>query len=445
MSSVVGVAALVPGCSKDSPTEPGNGGGSDEVETVSTPAGVTGATFLDRNQEAEYDAGLAASSLDHPLEYRFDFNAEGGGEIKGWGAKTVTHSWSGAGTFVIKAQARCKMHHSVMSGWSEGRSVEVGLGPRTEIFKVTNTYFIGDQQFVDTLDVTDEIPDTVPYGSWLTLFHRGAEARPCSTDCLLMRYQARYQRDSDRNPLGFAEIPWMPPTPENSNNGAPWDTTSMNVGSVEYRIYVRATDYYNRTEQAPPHIDIVGNHDPTLDGFRITGQDGLPLADQDTLELNWWAPADSGFLISKNLQYKRFFFVVEASGHDHPRDPDTSGIESWYYDFPLAGDPASHVVFAHAGGWFDAPAQNVLSDTAWVTLEYPIGDFQGDAIFDNPPRWQNETLDFFIRGRDIAEYTRFQQYLVFSGAQNLMNDYVTGRFGRWTETRRLSFHMRLVR
>ena len=57
------------------------------------------------------------------MQYRFDF---GDGITSSWSSSTsASHSYSGAGTFYVKAQARCASDHSVVSSWSSSKSVRI--------------------------------------------------------------------------------------------------------------------------------------------------------------------------------------------------------------------------------------------------------------------------------------------------------------------------------
>ena len=55
------------------------------------------------------------SSEGHGLEYRFDW---GDAAISAWGSASQSHSWSVAGAYGVKAQARCATDTGVESAWS---------------------------------------------------------------------------------------------------------------------------------------------------------------------------------------------------------------------------------------------------------------------------------------------------------------------------------------
>lgn len=60
------------------------------------------------------------------VEYRFDFDAEGGHAYSNWDTLAcVNYSWSGWGNKIVKAQARCASYPETISSWSDGLLVEV--------------------------------------------------------------------------------------------------------------------------------------------------------------------------------------------------------------------------------------------------------------------------------------------------------------------------------
>ncbi len=92
-------------------------------ETVSTPSTPTGPSSGNVGTSYSYSTGGASSSLGHSLQYCFDW---GDGNSSSWSSSTsVSHSWSSAGTYSVKAQARCATHTGVVSSWSSSMSVTI--------------------------------------------------------------------------------------------------------------------------------------------------------------------------------------------------------------------------------------------------------------------------------------------------------------------------------
>jgi hypothetical protein len=93
------------------------------TETVSTPDIPTGPAGGETMQSLAYTTGGATSNLGHSVEYRFDW---GDGSYSAWAVSTSeSHSWSTAGTYSIKAQARCASHTGVESAWSAAADVVI--------------------------------------------------------------------------------------------------------------------------------------------------------------------------------------------------------------------------------------------------------------------------------------------------------------------------------
>ena len=82
-------------------------------ETVSAPAAPAGPSDLCIDVSGDYVTGGAASNLDHPVEYQFDWD----GSLSAWGPNTLSHSW-GEGIYCVRARARCVTHPEVISAWS---------------------------------------------------------------------------------------------------------------------------------------------------------------------------------------------------------------------------------------------------------------------------------------------------------------------------------------
>ncbi len=91
-------------------------------ETVSVPSSPAGADTLGINQSSVFTTGGASSSEGHDVQYRFDW---GDGTTSDWGGTSSAHSWGSAGTYQVKAIARCRTHTGVRSAWSQAHPVTV--------------------------------------------------------------------------------------------------------------------------------------------------------------------------------------------------------------------------------------------------------------------------------------------------------------------------------
>jgi len=92
-------------------------------ETVSTPPTPGGPSSGTTGTAYTYTTGGYTSNLGHSIEYRFDW---GEGTYSDWSSSTsASKAWSSAGTYSVRAQARCATHTGVVSPWSDSISVSV--------------------------------------------------------------------------------------------------------------------------------------------------------------------------------------------------------------------------------------------------------------------------------------------------------------------------------
>jgi hypothetical protein len=366
------------------------------------------------------------------------------------------------GSKVVSVQARCAIHTAVVSDWSDSLLVDVGLGPDTEITSVINTYFIGPSEVSEIVNYTDGIPDTVPYGSWIKIFYNGIPTTKGVNECpdtvnKCLEYQINYTRTSVRQPpeWDFTST-WYPFDPEDSNPNGVSDSTTMNMGSVEYTIRARSTDQFDRSDATPPEFEIIGNFDPTLDNQSLENYDGTVIGEGDTIFWDWWNPANYNGSIADTLDVsdpadikavKKFYFVVHATGHDHPKEPVGSGVKSWKYTFLQVGSnpPVFEDFGSRAGDFVDAIVLDVLSDTASVTFRYSLTDDPGGAIALNDADFLDKEYESSITGRDLSILDRFDQYMFLSGGLLLVGSYNTADVGRQTDEGRQRFYLRLRR
>jgi len=95
---------------------------STTTETVSKPTYLNGPANGVMGQNLEFSTGGSVSNLGHELEYQFDW---GDGTFSSWGESTGSHIYSISGVIQVKSKARCKLHPSVVSDWSDPHTVSV--------------------------------------------------------------------------------------------------------------------------------------------------------------------------------------------------------------------------------------------------------------------------------------------------------------------------------
>jgi hypothetical protein len=99
-------------------------------ETVSTPTTPSGPTSGVTGTSYAYTTGGSTSSYGHPVEYQFDWKGDGT-DLSSWGSATLSKIWTTAGTYNVRARARCTLDTSVMSGWSGSVQVAIATSKST--------------------------------------------------------------------------------------------------------------------------------------------------------------------------------------------------------------------------------------------------------------------------------------------------------------------------
>ncbi|RPJ05334.1 MAG: hypothetical protein EHM36_08440, partial [Deltaproteobacteria bacterium] len=107
---------------------------SETITPPSTPAGpivgITGASYA-------YSTGGASTSFGHTVEYQFDWNGDGTSDLSFWGSSFQSKTWTGVGTYQVRARARCVTDPGLLSTWSEPLTVLISPSSST-YFVVTN-------------------------------------------------------------------------------------------------------------------------------------------------------------------------------------------------------------------------------------------------------------------------------------------------------------------
>ena len=97
-------------------------------ESITAPAKPSGLASVVTGSGYSYSTGGAVSSLGHDIQYQLFW---GDGSNSPWlavGTTSASHTWMGAGTYVVTAQARCHTDSQVMSPVSPGLPVTVANG-----------------------------------------------------------------------------------------------------------------------------------------------------------------------------------------------------------------------------------------------------------------------------------------------------------------------------
>lgn len=144
-----------------------------QAESVSNPGTPTGPSSGNVGQSLTFSTGGATSNLGHTVEYRFDWDD---GSYSPWSTSaSASNSWSVAGTYSVKAQARCATHTGILSGWSAGKSVTIGTATPTptpsggsgNCFIATASYGPDDSNVATLRAFRDDYMRTNPVGQGL--------------------------------------------------------------------------------------------------------------------------------------------------------------------------------------------------------------------------------------------------------------------------------------
>jgi len=90
------------------------------TEVISTPTTPTGPIAGITGQNLSYATGGSESNLGDEVEYQFDW---GDSTLSDWGDGARDYTYYSSGTMNVKARARCKIHNSVASEWSNALEV----------------------------------------------------------------------------------------------------------------------------------------------------------------------------------------------------------------------------------------------------------------------------------------------------------------------------------
>lgn len=90
---------------------------ANDPETVSSPGLLSGPTSGITGTSYTYTTGGSSSNLGHTVEYQFDWKGDGT-DLSSWDSSTQAKTWAAAGSYNVRARARCTTDMSVSSNWS---------------------------------------------------------------------------------------------------------------------------------------------------------------------------------------------------------------------------------------------------------------------------------------------------------------------------------------
>ncbi|HDP99250.1 MAG TPA: hypothetical protein ENN22_08725, partial [bacterium] len=129
-------------------------------ETVTVPNSLSGPSHGEIGESLNFSTGGSVSSYGHSVEYQFKW---GDGNNSSWGIENKNHSYQHTGTYKIQTRARCKIHTSIVSSWSDYHHVNIlpkQYSVTGEVLYYSNFQPIGNASLIITGDINqNEITD----------------------------------------------------------------------------------------------------------------------------------------------------------------------------------------------------------------------------------------------------------------------------------------------
>ena len=242
--------------------------------------------------------------------------------------------------------------------------------PDTRILYGDNFYSVEGQQFPDCtyVDFSDDMPDTIPFGSWLRISYTGwddeediLEFPPPNEKPLRFKYRLITTGVSNEGNESVWQTAYFPAfDPEDTNPGK-IDSVTMTISSKKYEFRVRSYDEQNRYDHTPAKVTFYGNFQPTVDAVELgrlyiefIGQfepfsgDTIFLADPMDPD-NWYAANAFAWNVEDTIFPREvvsagqvigldYTFYIRGEGHDDPRDTAVGpGRAVWYWEYYVDG------------------------------------------------------------------------------------------------------------
>ncbi len=287
----------------------------------------------------------------------------------------------------------------------------------------------------------DDVPDTVPYASWVRVDYRGWDDPRDSTLCADDRQQVHQVPDPVRaqvRPGAGIEFPHAVASrdsPRTRNCGGTPDSTTINVGSAEYTDPREGRGRVRESRTARCSIPQTGAKRsrrsrssgttiPTLDSggddelrrhdrvrgraIRSCGIGGIRRTttglETDTLKFD----TDT----ERYVVEKIFYVELNAAGHDHPTENARFGMRGWNYSFLRTRHHGTDALLRRArrGARAARPTCTTRGSkrrTGTTATTIPAERRSGPTrrVF-----WNLE-YEFSIYGRDIALNAEFNEYI----------------------------------
>jgi hypothetical protein len=350
----------------------------------------------------------------------------------------------------------------------------------------------------------DGIPDTLPDSSLVRMVYWGWDDPKDRQNLqynppMPIRFQFQYNRwaiDDIGARVADKLSPWYPlKGPEDTNPGAgvdsvyrDRDSTTMRVGTFNYRFLVRSFDEQKKPDGTPAIVSFMGNFPPRIDSLK-TGfytRQGFPSpppdrrfvwTTNDTMVIGWNSSSTTArgdtlctYSIKTSADTlgtmtRSYRFLIRAGGHDDRRDPPRSGIKGWRYSI---FDPDDERTYYKEGEWqFDKPLNLFEQEITFeITVPYwkPYPSVPGadahnratiDSLIANPPLFLGRQT-ITVTGLDYKDTQSFKEGIrgespefdengnVIPGNHWIENEYYFANYAR-RDTRQIYVYLKLVK
>ena len=266
----------------------------------------------------------------------------------------------------------------------------------------------------ETINFSDDEPDTLPYNSRLRMHYLGWDDARDSLEFtdppIPMRFQFKFERWGYGLSGGVSshKPAWMPEKKaEDTNCNTDEDSMTMMIGPYDYLFLAKSFDEQYRYDHTPDTVSFVGNFPPTIDNISIAYDSipsqsdlylteikgdtvfiaiGKPTATRDELD---YVPAAISEPDAENEVFNMIYrLYIMGRGRDDHRDPPGSAVRAWWYS--IVGEEEDYYFRGEEEWLMDFEPDTMMQEITFrlVVGQDPDNPYLPDPAFvDTPPLW----------------------------------------------------------
>ena len=265
----------------------------------------------------------------------------------------------------------------------------------------------------ETINFSDDEPDTLPYNSRLRMHYLGWDDARDSLEFtdppIPMRFQFKFERWGYGLSGGVSshKPAWMPEKKaEDTNCNTDEDSMTMMIGPYDYLFLAKSFDEQYRYDHTPDTVSFVGNFPPTIDNISIAYDSipslpdlylekikgdtvfiaiGMPRATRDELD---YVPAASSEPDAENQVWNLIYrLYIMGGGRDDHRDPPGSAVRAWWYS--IVGEEEDYYFRGEEEWLMDFEPDTMMQEITFrlVVPMDPETSLPDPAFVDTPPLW----------------------------------------------------------